>query len=65
MVLGKMNLTGYRAFLLGTARDQIPVRGIWVTFPQRFNGVAMEPIQRRDDVEPAAGDRAFTSAAHS
>lgn len=42
-----MDLTGYRAFLLGTARDQMPVRGIWLT------------VQRRDDVEGAADQRAF------
>jgi hypothetical protein len=38
-----MNNTGFRAFLLGTARDQVPVRGIWFT------------VQRRDAVEAAAG----------
>lgn len=38
-----MKLTGYRAFLLGTAQDQLPVRGIWFK------------VQRREDVEAAAG----------
>lgn len=46
-----MKLTGYRAFLLGTAQDQMPVRGIWLT------------VQRRDDVEGAASLRAFDGAA--
>lgn len=46
-----MDTRGYRAFLYSTARDQIPVRGIWLT------------VQRRNDVEPAAGDRAFDGAA--
>lgn len=46
-----MELTGYRAFLLGTARDQMPVRGLWLT------------VQRRDDVEGAADQRASDGAA--
>lgn len=46
-----MDLRGYRAFLLGTARDQMPVRGIWLT------------VQRRNDVEGAADQRAFDGAA--
>lgn len=46
-----MKLSGYRAFLLGTARDDLPVRGIWLT------------VQRRDAVEGAASLRAFDGAA--
>lgn len=46
-----MKLTGYRAFLLGTAQDQMPVRGIWLT------------VQRSDCVEGAADQRAFDGAA--
>lgn len=46
-----MKLSGYRAFLLGTARDDLPVRGIWLT------------VQRRDAVEGAADQRAFDGAA--
>lgn len=51
-----MKLTGYRAFLLGTARDQIPVRGAWFTVPEKYTGIK---VQRRDDVEGAASPRAF------
>jgi hypothetical protein len=47
-----MDLTGYRAFLLGTAQDRLPVRGIWFT------------VQRREDVEGAASQRAFMGAAN-
>lgn len=50
-----MKLTGYRAFLNGTAADLRPVRGIWFSSPEKFRGIT---IQRRDDVEPAAGERA-------
>jgi hypothetical protein len=46
-----MKLTGFRAFLLGTAQDQLPVRGLWLK------------VQRRDDVEGAADQRAFDGAA--
>lgn len=55
-----MKLTGYRAFLLGTARDDLPVRGIWFTIPEKFRGIT---VQRRDDVEGAADQRAFEGAA--
>lgn len=55
-----MNLSGYRAFLLGTARDHIPVRGIWFSVPEKFKGLT---VQRRDDVEGAADQRAFEGAA--
>ena len=46
-----MKLTGYRAFLLGTAQDRLPVRGIWFS------------VHRRDDEEGAADQRAFQGAA--
>ena len=45
-----MKLTGYRAFLNGTAADLRPVRGIW--------------FQRCDSVEGAADQRAFRGAAN-
>lgn len=57
-----MNLTGYRAFLFSTARDQIPVRGIWFTVPEQFRGLK---VQRRDDVEAAAGQTGVLTAAGS
>ena len=44
-----MKLTGYRAFLKGTAADLRPVRGIW--------------FQRCDNVEGAADQRASKGAA--
>lgn len=44
-----MKLTGYRAFLNGTAADLRPVRGIW--------------FQRCDGVEGAADQRASNAAA--
>lgn len=47
-----MDLRGYRAFLLGTAQDQLPVRGLWFTVPETFKGLT---VQRRDAVEAAAG----------
>lgn len=56
-----MKLTGYRAFLLGTARDDLPVRGIWFTIPEKFRGIT---VQRRDDVEGAASQRAFDEGRH-
>lgn len=46
-------MKGYRAFLLGTARDQLPVRGVWVT--------GLPTFQRRDDVEQAAADTGVMS----
>lgn len=46
-----MDLRGYRSFLYSTARDDLPVRGIWLT------------VQRRTDVEGAADQRAFDGAA--
>lgn len=48
-----MQLKGYRAFLLGTAQDQIPVRGIWFT------------VHRRDDEEGAATQLGVLTAAGS
>lgn len=57
-----MKLTGYRAFLLGTARDQIPVRGAWFTAPEKYTGIK---VQRRDDVEAAAGQSGVVTAAGS
>jgi hypothetical protein len=44
-----MNNTGFRAFLLGTARDQVPVRGIWFTAPKAFN---LPVIERQKMKEP-------------
>lgn len=55
-----MDLRGYRAFLLGTAQDQIPVRGLWFTVPEKFKGLK---VHRRDDEEGAADQRAFEGAA--
>ena len=46
-----MKLTGFRAFLNGTAADLRPVRGIWLT------------VQRREDVEAAAGHSGVMDAA--
>lgn len=56
-----MKLTGYRAFLFSTARDQVPVRGIWFHTPEKFRGIT---IQRRDDVEGAADQRASNEGRH-
>jgi hypothetical protein len=56
-----MKLTGYRAFLNGTAADLRPVRGIWFHTPEKFRGIT---IQRRDDVEPAAEERASNEGRH-
>ena len=50
-----MKLTGYRAFLNGTAADLRPVRGIWFYSPEKFRGIT---IHRRDDEEGAADPRA-------
>lgn len=57
-----MKLTGYRAFLMGTARDDRPVRGIWVSAPEKFRGLT---VQRREDVEAAAGQSGVMTAAGS
>lgn len=57
-----MKLTGYRAFLLGTARDDLPVRGIWVSAPEQFRGLT---VQRREGVEAAAGQSGVMTAAGS
>lgn len=57
-----MKLTGYRAFLMGTARDDLPVRGIWVSEPEKFRGLT---VQRREDVEAAAGQSGVMTAAGS
>ncbi len=50
-----MKLTGYRAFLNGTAADLRPVRGIWFHTPEKFRGIT---VHRRDDEEGAADQRA-------
>ena len=56
-----MNLTGYRAFLFSTARDQVPVRGIWFQTPEKFRGIT---VHRRDDEEGAADQRASNEGRH-
>lgn len=57
-----MKLTGYRAFLHGTACDVLPVKGIWFSVPEQFRGLT---VQRRDAVEAAAGQSGVMTAAGS
>lgn len=56
-----MKLTGYRAFLFSTARDQVPVRGIWFHTPEKFRGIT---VHRREDEEGAADQRASHEGRH-